>query len=329
MKLLLQASKWLLITAVTSVLLLEAVLQIGALIVRDDPRGSAGFLSLDNTLRVLAVGDSHTYGLYLGADETYPAQLQSLWQAAASQQRDLEIINVGFPGTNSSRVLSNMDNLLSTFKPDVVVLLVGINDYWTESVAPPGATAQKSALLQVLTDHSRVYKLFYMLQRQFYNADKLAVDSSMRDVKYNPATNEAFNKTISEDSGKSGDIANAIRYGDTTFSIGFQSSALQRNKPMQQLYKNLLSIVDIAQQHKVQLLLMTYENDTDQLFQSVNNQVRRAAAKHNTTVLELAPVFAQQCPDLNNCPLLFPDFHATAAGQAEIAKLLKAALIDL
>lgn len=324
----LHAIKWLLITSISSVALLEAVLQLAALIVRDDARGSANFLSIDNTLRVLAVGDSHTYGLYLSAEESYPAQLQRLWDAN-NQQRALEIINVGFPGTNSSSVLSNMDKLLTTFKPDVVLLMVGINDFWTKPAARPNELPQRSVALQMLSDHSRVYKLVYMLQRQIYNSDKLAVDNSMRFAKFDDKSIESFKAGITTNTNDAQHISTAIRYGDTTFSIASEASTLRKDKPMQQLYKNLLEIITISQRHNTNIILMTYENDTDNLFVTVNNQIRRAAAKNSLHVLELAPAFSEKCPDLNNCPLLFPDFHATAAGQAEVAKEVKSALENI
>lgn len=324
----LHAAKWLLLTIISTVLLLEVALQLGALVVRDDTRGAANFLSIDNTLRVLAVGDSHTYGLYLSAEESYPSQLQHLWNSS-NQKRQLEIINVGFPGTNSSSVLSNMDKLLTTFKPDAVVLLVGINDFWTKPAARPNEPVQKSTLLQLLSDYSRVYKLAYMLQRQVYNADKLAVDNRLRDMKYDPAHIESFKKSVTVDASDTPHIANAIRYGNTTFSIASEASTLRKDKPMQQLYKNLLEIISIAQRHNTNIILMTYENDTDNLFVTVNTQIRKAAAKNNISPVELAPAFSAKCPDLNNCPLLFPDFHATATGQAEVAQAVKAALENL
>ena len=324
---LVQVIKWLFITAISSVLLLEAALQVGALLIKDNRNSANVFLSVDSTLRVLTVGDSHTYGLYLTAEEAYPSQLKKLWDATA-HERDIEVINVGFPGTNSSRVLSNINSLLETFKPDVIVLLVGINDYWTHPVSKSDNTHNTPALIDWLSSHSRVYKLIYMLQRQMYNANKLEIDDKFRGEKWNPAINEAFKKSTEKNSDSTNDIPNAVSYGDKEFSIGFQASAIQRNKPMQHLYKNLLDIIAATQQHNVRLILMTYENDTDLLFQTVNTQVRKAAQKQNITPLELAPTFSQQCPDLNACALLFPDFHPTATGQAEIAKQVMGVLLN-
>lgn len=324
---LVQAIKWLLITAISSVLLLEALLQVGAILIKDSRNSANAFLSVGNTLRVLTIGDSHTYGLYLTAEEAYPSQLKKIWDTTA-HERDIEVINVGFPGTNSSRVLSNIHSLLDTFKPDVIVLLVGINDYWTHPVSKSDTNQNTSALIDWLSNHSRVYKLLYMLQRQMYNANKLEIDDKFRGAKWDPAHDEAFKKKTEQSTNFTDDIPNAVSYGDKEFSIGFQASAIQRDKPMQHLYKNLLDIIAATQQHNVRLILMTYENDKDLLFQTVNTQVRKAAQKQNITPLELAPTFSQQCPDLNACALLFPDFHPTATGQAEIAKQVMRVLLN-
>lgn len=79
-------------------------------------------------LRVLAVGDSNTFGLFLPEEDAWPAQLQRL---TVGEQPPLEVVNVGYPGTNSFRVLANLPELLAQFSPDIVLLMVGFNDFWT------------------------------------------------------------------------------------------------------------------------------------------------------------------------------------------------------
>src|SRR5262245_47656820 len=50
---------------------------------------------------LLAVGDSNTYGLYCDATEAYPIVLGDLWNARPGAPR-LQVVNAGYPGTNSS-----------------------------------------------------------------------------------------------------------------------------------------------------------------------------------------------------------------------------------
>ncbi len=151
-----------------ALVLLEALLQAGAWLVsatgRDLPSGW-----LTGRQRVLCVGDFHTYGLYLDRDEADPAQLQTLWNGGEHATL-IETLNLGFPGTNSSRWKRDLPELLEILQPDVVIALVGANDFWTVPVgeeqasAPGGATAW-------LKRSSRVIRLLYAFRGAFGAAD--------------------------------------------------------------------------------------------------------------------------------------------------------------
>src|SRR5512144_616867 len=57
--------------------------------------------------RVLCLGDSSTYGLYMPDHaNAYPQQLETLWNAIGLQPQ-IEVLNAGYPGMNSSRLRQN------------------------------------------------------------------------------------------------------------------------------------------------------------------------------------------------------------------------------
>src|SRR6185295_14256965 len=102
------------------VLGLELLLQAGALITRlRQPDRKQAFLTANP--RVVCVGDSNTSGLYLKPEQSYPAVLERLWNAQ-SDRAPIEVLNLGYPGNNSSRVLHDFGRILRLFRPSVVLV---------------------------------------------------------------------------------------------------------------------------------------------------------------------------------------------------------------
>lgn len=80
------------------------------------------------TTRVVCIGGSTTVEGRTN-DETYPALLERLL-AARHPDHELEVLNLGISGTNSSYWLSRLDRLFA-FEPDVIVQYEGMGDvFW-------------------------------------------------------------------------------------------------------------------------------------------------------------------------------------------------------
>ena len=75
----------------------------------------------EGVLRVLAVGDSCTFGSGAGQDETWPAQLEQTLPG-------VEVINAGVPGFSSYQALRYLEIEGFDLDPDVVVFVSGVND---------------------------------------------------------------------------------------------------------------------------------------------------------------------------------------------------------
>src|SRR6185369_5057968 len=78
-------------------LLAETLLQAAALFARTRDDSRHGGLR-----RLIAVGDSHTYGAMVAPEDSYPGQLQRLLDAEAPGS--WSVVNLGVPGMNTSEV---------------------------------------------------------------------------------------------------------------------------------------------------------------------------------------------------------------------------------
>src|SRR5262245_3957510 len=84
----------------------------------------------DGRVKIVCLGDSFTYGLGAAtAQGSYPAQLQEQLNARAPGRFD--VINRGWPGNNSADLLGHVDAVLQEYAPNLVCIMVGMNDIWS------------------------------------------------------------------------------------------------------------------------------------------------------------------------------------------------------
>lgn len=80
--------------------------------------------------RIMAIGDSFTYGLGVRLSDTYPAQLERLLGDR------YEVLNVGLPGLNSTQVLRLLEKMTPELKPDLIIYGMCLNDFLDEREDP-------------------------------------------------------------------------------------------------------------------------------------------------------------------------------------------------
>lgn len=76
-------------------------------------------------ITIAAVGDSLTAGLGVDEDQAYPALLQ---KRLISDGYKCRVINAGVSGETSSGTLSRIKWVISSLKPDIIILETGAND---------------------------------------------------------------------------------------------------------------------------------------------------------------------------------------------------------
>ena len=86
----------------------------------DDKNDYDGTLALPLNTKILAFGDSLTYGYNVDSDKNYPSVLSNLLQS--------EVINAGVNGELTKDGLERLPKLLKKYKPQILILCEGGND---------------------------------------------------------------------------------------------------------------------------------------------------------------------------------------------------------
>lgn len=280
----------------------EVALQIGSLFAG---RGNVGstWHTEGRALRLLFLGDSNTYGVFVDPPQAYPRILESEWNRAAASVA-LEVLNLGFPGTNSTKVRHDLPRLLRVLRPDALAVMIGANDYWTLPQPTSGSVGER--LADWAWRHSRVYRLLYMAVRSRANA----------------RLNVEVTESLPFFAGGSG----VGRFGSEEFALGF---AADPSPPVgevrdESLKHNLREIIATARAADVPVVLLTYASSRE-LYGRANAILRQEARSAGVPLVDVAPVFDPLCPG-GTCAELFGDGHPTAGGHAVIARTLLASL---
>lgn len=283
-----------------ALLMLEGGLQIGAFFTGRSKRGELPVAWVTGNLRVLCLGDSNTYGLWLERrEEAYPQQLEALWNERIAAPK-LEVLNLGLPGTNSSRLVRDLPRLLETFDPDILILMVGVNDFWTlpfQLDEVQETRPQESFLAR----HSLVYRLYYLIRRARV-ADKVEIILDPKGSLLEGARHKA-------------------RLGDLEFDMSFEKAEPGLQGDGIALEENLRRLIEQARGAETSIYLMTYPS-TRNFYTSASQAIVAVALQTGAPLINLAAIFEQLCPT-GNCPdTLYPDGHPTASGYRTVAEAI-------
>lgn len=281
-------------------LVAEAGLQIAAFFMQRATRAEMPVAWVTGNLRVLCLGDSNTYGVWLRRHQAYPQQLEAVWNERTESPK-LEVLNLGVPGTNSSRLVRELPQMIETFDPDILIIMVGVNDFWTLPTPledAPAAQPQPGFLKR----HSLLYRLYYLFQRgRLSNTPEFIRDP---------------NSTLAG-AGK-----HRVRVGDREFEMGFAAASPVLESGGAGLKSNLERLVGMAREAGTSLYLMTYPSQRS-YYHDANQVITAFANQTGTPLIDLTAVFAPICPQ-NDCPeTLFPDGHPTAPGYRIVAETIR------
>jgi len=161
--------------------LIEAALQLMSLAVHRRAV-SAQTPTSDDEYRILCIGESMTFGTYWHEpDQSWPRQLETRLRQERLG-RNIRVINAGVVGINSDGILEHLDEWLETYRPHVVISMIGINDIGNPLVYEyPGAPEVPPVIGRL-----RTYKFVRLLWRSMRSPkattvfDQPAVDADSK-----------------------------------------------------------------------------------------------------------------------------------------------------
>jgi lysophospholipase L1-like esterase len=179
-------------SVVGALLILEIGLQTASLFLHN--RNSAWRDGAE--VKVLSVGDSHTYGLMVPPDKSYPARLQQLLDEEAPGR--YSVVNLGVPGMGTSQVLAALPKNLGRLDPDIVIVWCGVNNAWN-TTTPDEDTDTVWTKLHAFGLNFRSYKLLSVaLHNEELDAGVELKGDGQRQEVTTRATDEGVEWTLNE-----------------------------------------------------------------------------------------------------------------------------------
>jgi lysophospholipase L1-like esterase len=271
--------------------LVEAAMQLAAPLVRRAMDRDGVTPSPDASLTVLCVGDSNTFGLNLPRLYSYPERLALLLEEHF--HAPVTVHNRGVPGQNTAQVAASIERDLLESDPDVVLVLVGINDTWNQDAEQEGEGGWWGRL--------KLVRLARVLSAGVTTAGRFEV-----------ATDDRGRIVVDR-----GDGARPVNAGEGALGVrsGDALSASVR--------QGLERILDRCRDAGARVALMTYA-ETGADFTTVNAALRETAAFRKLPLVDHEAGFREHVAALGYEAVMMNDHHPNARGYA----LMAAAIAD-
>lgn len=152
-----------------------------------------------DAIRIVALGDSWTFGHNVDAENTYPRRLAALLRAEFPD-RKIEVLNLGMLAYTSHEGLKLLQRKALALQPDIVLIGFSMNDasisgWHDKDVFVP--KPKRFSLRRFITDNSRLYKLAIYLG-QLSKFKSVTMGDTVQAVS-NPEDNFLYESWVSAD----------------------------------------------------------------------------------------------------------------------------------
>lgn len=307
---------------VLAILVVEGLLQLGAAGARVfGLRAPVPSAAAEGAFRILCVGDSNTYGAGVRAEDAYPARLETRLRELVPGV-GFQVLNLGVPGTNSAQVRESLPDYVDRYAPDLLVVLVGVNDYWNAS--DPREDDGGRAPVQRWLWKSRTWRLALLLQESLRPAESPASRSADAGRAPRAILDRKAVEADPADGHGEAETQVAVRLGDghqDTFTNRRRSIRLDDAGHRETLSRNLEEIVAFARRADLPLVLPTYAGNAGH-YRVANEAILEVDAPHVVPQTLKAHLAGHLPPQLARglrfdatdatVELFYPDLHPKA-----------------
>ena len=295
-----------------ALVVLELSLRLGALVIRLDPTPITRHGGT-----ILALGDSHTYGMWVPPQDAYPGQLQALLDERAPGRYN--VVNLGLPGMNSSEIITRLPRWIARFRPFAVVLSIGVNNRWNWS--DTSDTRRFPAMMDWFAD---------LRLTRLYNLASIKLGQ----ILYKPEHAERPEIATTFFSGEDARVEHReTASGELLISHrGTPLRGTHATPALRKLREDLEKIRLIAEQHHVRLVLLTYpafdmpgRASGFTLPEVMSSIMRKFSARYDLPLVDTRDHFARLlAPGVPRAQYFASelDEHPNRSGYAEVARLV-------
>jgi len=250
----------------------EGFLRAASLFTRD--RASAWRPGAE--VRVLAVGDSHTFGTNVADEESYPAQLHELLDEVRPGR--FSVVNLGVPGMSSTQVRHRLAANVARYEPELVIVWCGVNDYWNTAELDE-ADAAWSARLDSLALRSRLYRFVRVWQHD------RAISASTESLRTG-GVHQRLDLTEGKGWGASLDATVTFHHGGHAETIRTEADGRAEGAdPSERSYREFSSIAALLRAARVGLIWVRYPLAAPP-FEPANRAMERVAGELSLPIVD-------------------------------------------
>lgn len=287
-----------------ALLLIEGGLQFASLFV--DERSVEAEATAQHT--ILALGDSHTYGVGLPEEEAYPAQLEA--ELGRRSPGRYQVINLGLPGMNSSQVRALLPAWLARYQPQTIVVCVGINNYWNTSETEE--RKRKPAWVSWIYS-LRTYRLVSLLALRFSETASKADNNPKR-----PDIERVIKGDVREQVDRQ--TGEVLVQHEGTPSTRFDNARV-----LERWQRDIEQIHALTEANGVRLILLAYADPSRRNLLTISDAVNAFGREHGVAAVDPRERFERLLAEADTRTAYFlheAGGHPNARGYTEIAILV-------